>query len=91
MIFSKLVESYNAKITIIAGTMGSSFAQLWGLVPDSVGKVGVVLSVLLTVLVIQGQRKKNALSDIDLQIRAINLEAAQREAEQRRRKEDHDN
>ncbi len=82
------ITAHKGTVATIAGAIGSGFAQLLNLIPDDIGKISVLFGVILTLYYIQVQRKTLQEKKIDLKLKELALESAEREAKLRRRKDD---
>lgn len=71
-----------------AGTIWTSLMQLIGVIPDTVGKVGVVLGCILTGFMIINYRKANTKLDIEIEISRQQLQNLKEQAMHKRRKDD---
>lgn len=82
------VSAHKATVVAITSAVGSGLAQLLNLIPADIGKISVVLGIILAFYYIQVQRKTLAEKKIDVRLKELVLEKAEREAANRRRKED---
>jgi hypothetical protein len=83
------VSTHKGTIVAIVGGISSGFAQLLNVIPNDIGKISVLFGVILTVYYIQVQRKTLEEKKIDLKLKELALENAERESALRRRKEDY--
>lgn len=70
------------------GTMASGFASFVGLIPDDIGKGVSLVGGILSIVMIQYWRKNTKKIDLETKILQLELEAAQREADRKRRSTD---
>jgi hypothetical protein len=84
------INAHKGTVVTIVGGISSGAAQLLNVIPNDIGKVSVLLGVVLTVYYIQVQRLTREEKKLDLKIKQIALENAERESANRRRKEDID-
>ena len=71
-----------------AGTMASGFASFVGLIPDDIGKAVSLIGGVLSIVMIQYWRKNTKKLDLETKILELEFEAAQREANRKRRATD---
>ena len=70
------------------GTVASGFASFVGMIPDDIGKGVSLVGGILSIVMIQYWRKNTKKLDLETKILQLQLEAAQREANHKRRATD---
>ena len=71
-----------------AGTVASGFASFVGMIPDDIGKGVSLIGGVLSLVMIQYWRKNTKKLDLETKILQLEFEAAQREANRKRRATD---
>lgn len=68
--------------------MASGFASFVGMIPDDIGKAVSFIGGILSIVMIQYWRKNTKKLDLETKILQLEFEAAQREANRKRRATD---
>lgn len=71
-----------------AGTIASGFASFVGMIPDDIGKGVSLIGGILSIVMIQYWRKNTKKLELETKILQLEFEAAQREANKKRRAAD---
>ena len=82
---AETVTGVKAAGVTAAGTMASGFASFVGLIPDDIGKAVSLVGGVLSLVMIQYWRKNTKKLDLETKILQLEFEAAQREANKKRR------
>lgn len=88
---SRIAEvAASAKVASVtaAGTVASGFASFVGMIPDDIGKGVSLVGGILSVVMINYWRKNTKKIELETKILELEFEAAQREANKKRRATD---
>ena len=73
-----LLSSLKASAVIGATTFASGLSMAIGLIPDNIGKVASLFGLIVTIMVMNIQRKNSILKDIEIEHARMSLEADRR-------------